>query len=90
MDQPYGPRTFTITDQWGCQRNSWQGKATPPTQAFAVKVAPAAELYPYLARSLAELLGDGGYAFADEFDYGLELLLEGLERRVADAAFLRR
>jgi hypothetical protein len=30
------------------------------------------------------LFGDGGYAFADEFDYGLELLLEGLERRVAD------
>ncbi|MET3768618.1 AcrR family transcriptional regulator [Marisediminicola sp. UYEF4] len=54
--------------------------------AFAATVAPAAELYPHLARSLAELLGDGGYAFADEFDYGLELLLESLERRVADAS----
>ncbi|MEC5179898.1 TetR/AcrR family transcriptional regulator C-terminal domain-containing protein [Arthrobacter sp. CG_A4] len=53
--------------------------------AFAAKVAPSAELYPYLVRSLAELLGDGGYAFANEFDYGLELLLEGLESRVADA-----
>lgn len=55
-------------------------------EAFAVKVAPAAELYPHLARSLAEVLGGGGYAFADEFNYGLELLLEGLERRVADAS----
>jgi AcrR family transcriptional regulator len=54
-------------------------------EAFADQVAPSAELYPHLARSLAELLGDGGYAFADEFDYGLDLLLESLERRVAEA-----
>jgi AcrR family transcriptional regulator len=53
-------------------------------EAFAVKVAASAELYPHIARSRAELFGDGVYAFADEFDYGLELLLEGLERRVAD------
>ena len=55
-------------------------------EAFAVKVAAPAELYPHIARSRAELFGGGGYAFADEFDYGLELLLEGLERRVADAS----
>ena len=55
-------------------------------EAFAIKVAAPAELYPYIARSRAELFGDGGYAFADEFDYGLDLLLESLERRVADAA----
>ena len=54
-------------------------------EAFAAKVAAPAELYPHIARSRAELFGGGGYAFADEFDYGLELLLEGLERRVADA-----
>lgn len=54
-------------------------------EAFADKVAASAELYPHIARSRAELFGGGGYAFADEFDYGLELLLEGLERRVADA-----
>ena len=55
-------------------------------EAFAIKVAAPAELYPNIALSRAELFGDGGYAFADEFDYGLELLLESLERRVADAA----
>jgi AcrR family transcriptional regulator len=54
-------------------------------EAFADKVAASAELYPHIARSRAELFGEGGYAFADEFDYGLELLLEGLERRVVDA-----
>ena len=30
QDQPYGPRTFTITDPWGYQWNFWQGEATPP------------------------------------------------------------
>lgn len=53
-------------------------------EAFAIKVAASPELYPHIARSRAELLGDGIYAFAEEFDYGLELLLEGLERRIAD------
>jgi AcrR family transcriptional regulator len=55
-------------------------------EAFAIKVAAPAELYPFIARSRAELFGDGGYSFADEFEYGLDLLLESLERRVADAA----
>ncbi|WP_412074650.1 VOC family protein [Streptomyces xanthophaeus] len=30
VDQPYGPRTFTITDPWGYQWSFWQGEATPP------------------------------------------------------------
>ncbi|MBC9711909.1 hypothetical protein H9Y04_04905 [Streptomyces sp. TRM66268-LWL] len=29
-DQPYGPRTFTVTDPWGYQWSFWQGEATPP------------------------------------------------------------
>lgn len=28
--QPYGPRTFTVTDPWGYQWNFWEGEATPP------------------------------------------------------------
>ena len=54
-------------------------------ETFAAEVAPPGDLYPHLAHSLAELFGDGGYAFADEFDYGLELLMEGLERRIVAA-----
>jgi AcrR family transcriptional regulator len=54
-------------------------------EAYAAAVAAPAEQYPYIARSRAELFGDDGYAFADEFDYGLDLLLESLERRIADA-----
>jgi uncharacterized glyoxalase superfamily protein PhnB len=29
-DQPYGPRTFTITDPWGYQWSFWQGQPIPP------------------------------------------------------------
>ncbi len=46
---------------------------------FASKVAPSAEEYPYLARSIAELFGDGEYKFGDEFRDGLELILDGLQ-----------
>ena len=55
-------------------------------EAFANKVAAPAELYPFIARSRAELFRDRTFSFADEFDYGLDLLLEGLERRVAEAS----
>lgn len=30
VDQPYGPRTFTIRDPWGYAWTFWQGHATPP------------------------------------------------------------
>jgi uncharacterized glyoxalase superfamily protein PhnB len=29
-DQPYGPRTFTVTDPWGYQWTFWQGEVIPP------------------------------------------------------------
>jgi len=53
---------------------------------FASHVAPPPEHYPYLARSLAELLHGGGYAFEDEFRNGLELILEGLAQRLMSSA----
>lgn len=33
VDQPYGPRTFTIRDPWGHLWTFWQGHATPPGTA---------------------------------------------------------
>lgn len=48
-------------------------------EAFAAEVAPSAEEYPYLARSLAELFEKGEFAFADEFRDGLDLILDGLQ-----------
>lgn len=30
VDQPYGPRTFTVRDPWGYAWTFWQGQASPP------------------------------------------------------------
>jgi len=32
VQQPYGPRTFTVTDPWGYRWNFWQGEADPPPE----------------------------------------------------------
>lgn len=52
-------------------------------EAFASDVAPAPEEFPYLARSLGELMESGTYSYAAEFDYGLDLILDGFESRLA-------
>jgi AcrR family transcriptional regulator len=41
-----------------------------------------ADAFPHLAEMITELL-PGGYEFEDEFPYGLDLLLDGLERELA-------
>jgi AcrR family transcriptional regulator len=38
------------------------------------------DLYPHLAEMAVEHVMQPGYDFGDEFDYGLELILDGLER----------
>ena len=45
--------------------------------------AHAAEAYPNMAAFTTDYVLQGGYDFADEFDWGLELVLDGLERAVA-------
>jgi len=52
-------------------------------EAFASEVAPPANEFPYLARSLGELMQSGSYSYAAEFDYGLELILDGFASRLA-------
>jgi len=51
---------------------------------FAAEVAPSMEDYPYLARSLADVLDGGTYAFANEFHSGLDLIMDALQRRFAE------
>ena len=41
---------------------------------------PPADLYPHLTEMTLEYALKPGYAYANEFDFGLELILEGLER----------
>lgn len=47
-------------------------------EAAAELVAP----YPHLHELVSELTGDGTYVFSDEFSYGLDVILDELERRL--------
>jgi AcrR family transcriptional regulator len=55
-------------------------------KSFAEDIAPSPEEYPHLTRALGELMGDEAYSFADEFDVGLDLILDGFERRLAQGS----
>ncbi len=39
-----------------------------------------ADEYPYLTEAVVEHFGKSGYDYADEFEFGLDLILDGLER----------
>jgi AcrR family transcriptional regulator len=41
------------------------------------------DLYPHLVEMVAEQVTPGGYSYGDEFEYGLDLILDGLEARLA-------
>lgn len=45
----------------------------------------AANEYPHLARFVSEHIMRPGYAFTEEFEYGLDLILDALDREVARA-----
>ena len=53
-------------------------------QAYAVGIEDhlPADRYPHLAEMLREQVIGAGFEFADEFDFGLELILDGVERRL--------
>jgi AcrR family transcriptional regulator len=60
-----------------------------PDQAvdeFVAQMGLPTGAHPYLAEMIAEQVQGQAYAFADEFDYGLELILDGLEERLGQSA----
>lgn len=54
-------------------------------QDFVAEIHEAlpAEQYPHLVEMITEQVVGGDYAFADEFGFGLDLVLDGLERHLA-------
>jgi hypothetical protein len=40
-----------------------------------------ADKYPYLAESVVEHITKSGWEYSDEFEFGLDLILDGLEKR---------
>ena len=52
---------------------------------FVAGLGPLADAHPHLAEMVAEQVVGRDYAYGDEFDYGLALVLDGLEARFAAA-----
>jgi Tetracyclin repressor-like, C-terminal domain len=52
------------------------------TEEFVQGIGLLSEAYPHLAEMLAEQVMGKNFSYADEFDYGLELILDGLEERL--------
>jgi AcrR family transcriptional regulator len=50
---------------------------------LAAEIAPDPAELPHLARMARELMFTGEYSFAAEFETGMELILDGLERHLA-------
>jgi AcrR family transcriptional regulator len=58
-------------------------EAGEDAQEFAAGLALAADDYPHLVETMAVQLSGGTYDYAAEFDWGLDLVLDGLEERLA-------
>jgi AcrR family transcriptional regulator len=59
--------------------------ADESAEDFVAEIGVPLEEYPYLAEMVREQVVGREYAYADEFDYGLGLILDGLEARLAAA-----
>lgn len=53
-------------------------------EEFTSDLAPLLDAYPHLAEFVAEVVVGREYAYGDEFSYGLALVLDQLEQRLAD------
>jgi AcrR family transcriptional regulator len=51
-------------------------------EEFVKEIGLPSHTFPYLSEMLAEQVIGQNFSYADEFDYGLELILDGLEERL--------
>ena len=54
--------------------------STDPHGDHSAELAPAMEQYPSMLATAEAVAGEPGYAFVDEFDAGLDLVLDGVDR----------
>ena len=54
------------------------------TEDFVSSLGGVLDAYPYLAEMVTERVSGRDYAYGDEFDHGLALVLDGLEQWAAD------
>lgn len=53
------------------------------TEEFAMELGILGDDYPHLVEMIGEMVVGRDYTYADEFDYGLDLILDGLAGRLA-------
>lgn len=63
---------------------SQEGDMTTATENIMDQEAMTAGEFPHLAAMATELVLRPGYAFANEFEYGLQLILDGIDRRSSE------
>ena len=59
-------------------------EADETAEDFATGLALAAEHYPHMVEMVTEMMVGQHYAYGDEFEYGLDLILDALEGRLRD------
>jgi len=83
-------RAFSLLDSYiygfGIQQfnMSADGDASPEETAKAILASIPAEKYPYLHRMASHAM-ESGYDAESDFDFGLELILDGLERMLDES-----
>ena len=63
----------------------FEGPAEVPALAEEILAMMPEDEYPHFVELAREHVLQPGYDFGDEFEFGLELILDGLERRVSEA-----
>jgi AcrR family transcriptional regulator len=65
-------------------------QAGESAEDFVADLGPISDVYPHLTELVADQIVGRDYAYGDEFDYGLALVLDGLEARFPGGATARR
>jgi len=84
------PRAFSLLDSYiygfGIEQFNFSsgGDATPEERAEAVLAYIPAEEYPYLHQMASHAM-ETGYDAAADFEFGLEIILDGLERMLGES-----
>jgi AcrR family transcriptional regulator len=60
-------------------------EAGESTEEFVKEIGLPTDAYPHLAEMVTDQVIGQNFSYADEFDYGLELILDGLEERLAQS-----
>jgi len=88
FDVPLAGHAFSAVDAYvyGFVLSESNLPFTPDAGAeeFAAGLALPADEYPYLTEFMAVMLAGHDYDYGDEFDFGLELVLDQLETRLAE------